>query len=426
MDKEATVAVLSGSAQVSASAKGEAEARTTWRQSAVVGGCTPVERGLWYFEVRCVDGVPPLGWARADAARSSSSSGGGGGGWCTGDLGEGTFVDGRGGACAGQRAHVQDGDIVGCLLDVAGARVSFTHNGAALAAPPLAPPDARGAGLVPVVRLRGSQRCVLVLDAHAFCAPLPAGARGYAEARTAALDTPAARAALGALFDGCVAAASATDADAEAADAGAVDVCDGDALLELFRAAGSTGETDPRALALLWLLDEKPRAWAVHRAAFVAAFAARGCSSKADVARVVDAELRRALGSGGSRGPAWASFYDFVFHLLAGTARSIGAETAAMAWGILGLDAWALFAPWRAFLARAQERADAAAARRAEAQGLGAAPAAVGVVGLDAWRQFPDFARAFPAQAALASYDPLDGAWNTVFDDFVESLEAGN
>ena len=424
MDKEVTIGVLSGDAQVTTNAGTGTEVRTTWRQSAVVGGRTPVQHGVWYFEVRCVDGVPQLGWAQPDVASKKSSSSSSSSGWCTGDLCEGTFVDGRGATCSGQRVHAQDGDIVGCLLDLGAARVSFTHNGAPVSAPPLTPPTATGSssGLVPVVRLSRSQRCVFVLAADAFCAPLPAGARGYADARAAALDTPAARAALGTLFDRCAGAAGA-------------DVCDGEALLALFRAAGSTSETDPRALALLWLLDEKPRAWAVHRAAFVAAFAARRCRTEADVARAVDAELRRALGdtggsskgnSSGKRGPAWASFYDFVFHLLAGTARSIAAATAGAAWGILGLDAWALYAPWSAFLAREQESADAAAARQAEAQGLAAPTAPAGVVGLDAWRQFPDFVRAFPSQAALAGYDPLDGAWNTIFDDFVESLESEN
>lgn len=421
MDKEgAKIVVLSGTAQVTASSEtGGVEVRTRYRQKAAVGGTAPVRDGQWYYEVRCVDGVPELGWAPAGTAKSPSASSTLPRGWCTGDLRAGDFADARGSVSAGRRTPVQDGDIVGCLLDLAHGHVSFTHNGSpASGAPTLATTGssamASTEGWVPVIRMGSSERCVLVLETGAFCAALPAEARGYA---AAACDTPAVRAALGALFDGCAAPGA--------------DVCDGEELLALFRAAGSTSDTDPRALALLWLLDEKPRAWAAHRAAFVAAFAARGCRSASDVARVVDSEMRRALGSGSSgssgssaRGPAWASFYDFVFHLLAGTARSIGAETAAAAWGILGLDGWALFAPWRAFLVRAQESAEAAAARRADAQGLGAAPAAAaGVIGLDAWRQFPDFVRAFPSRAKLSAYDPLDGAWNTLFDDFVESLE---
>ena len=418
MDKEgAKIVVLSGTAQVTASSEtGGVEVRTRYRQKAAVGGTAPVRDGQWYYEVRCVDGVPELGWAPAGTAKNPSASSTLPRGWCTGDLRAGDFADARGSVSAGRRTPVQDGDIVGCLLDLAHGHVSFTHNGSpASGAPTLAITGssamASTEGWVPVIRMGSSERCVLVLETGAFCAALPAEARGYA---AAACDTPAVRAALGALFDGCAAPGA--------------DVCDGEELLALFRAAGSTSDADPRALALLWLLDEKPRAWAAHRAAFVAAFAARGCRSASDVARVVDSEMRRALGSGNkgtdARGPAWASFYDFVFHLLAGTARSIGAETAAAAWGILGLDGWALFAPWRAFLVRAQESAEAAAARRADAQGLGAAPAAAaGVIGLDAWRQFPDFVRAFPSRAKLSAYDPLDGAWNTLFDDFVESLE---
>ena len=351
-------------------------------------GTVAVSDGAWYFEVRCTKGCPLIGWAPVGehkALKSSQDSY-----YC--DMRRG-YVGNCGRTTRFGGENFNSGDIVGSLIDFRSRCVSFTHNGAAITQQLRLGSKLAGEGYAPVIELEAGQACVVSLEASDMCAAVDAGVQAYAVAVLAKLGGPGSpRECMEKLFD-------------QFADEPGSNRCTDEKLQELFTAVGSTSDTDPLSLVALWFFSGSTPAWEVVRDRFVERTAELGCRTVDDVKRVMQAKTKEAL----DRKRSWDPFYKFVFRLMAGRERFLGAEGAVEAWKLFGFQKWRFYDDWARFLAQ----------KEAEQHGSGDS---AGVVDYDAWDQLPLFMKMYPT--TFEKYDPFEESWNSLFDEFVEAMSS--
>jgi len=363
----------------------------------VAGGNTPVKEGAWYYEVRCIKGVPLIGWAMSSFSRTLS------GGSCKDvyyiDFSRNSIVGGRRNVSFSS-VSVHDGDIVGCLLDFKNGCISFSHNGEFIPALKSDVSFGYRQGYIPIIELppRGQANACI---AHAsFSAMVPKDARAYVEALQKEA-SPEMMKQLDEIFD-----KFATQPDGSK--------CKEDQLLDLFKALGEEGDSDPLAFVFLWYVNKTTHEWEVSRTNFEKAFGAARCTTLEQIQKTLRGTQKTLMTH---KGEDWANFNKFVFGLLReGGSQMVAAEKAAGVWEVLGFGNWKFFSQWTAFIAEAQaKREKEVAARPPTAKHMDPE-----LIGLDVWKSFPEFTQEF-AQS-FENFDSM--CYNTLFEEFVDSLDS--
>ena len=365
-------------------------------QSVVAGGSTPVRAGKWYYEVRCVNGTPLIGWAVAGYQKNLGS--GSAGEVFYGDVAK-ELHGGRSRVRVSRRS-INEGDLIGCLIDFDDRCILFSHNGMFLPESLQSLSLSNRGGYIPVFELGGRCKISVSISRNDFCVELPNGTNDYITAIEGPKKAPSASGdALSKIFDQYVTSG---------------DKCEGEQLQNLFTAVGSTSDLDPIVFVFLWFVNVKIYSWEVQREAFVNAFSAARCSTLADIQAVLKRQQKQ-LEDHSSE--AWNKYYMFVFHLLRGGSSMVQAQTASEVWKMFGFGKWKFFDKFSAFIAEKQTEKEEEVAKRPPT----AKQIPPELIGLDAWESFPEFIQAFPK--SFDDYDPLDLGYNSLFDDFVESLK---
>jgi len=393
MAASSIVVNLSGDGQISAGADGEITVKNTNRLSSIVaGGSTAVSRGVWYFEVRCVDKCPLIGWAVAGFKKSLGNAG----------RNEAFYLDYSSGVINGcgrtnsvGRTYFNSGDIIGCKMDFDNKEISFSYNGEFLSSSMGRLSFASG-GYIPVFEVKSRSSITLTLNETAFCAGLPDGALSYGDAAGGSSRPKDEE--LSKIFDNYVSTPGG-------------DKCDGDQLQKLFEDVGSTSDLDPIVFVFLFFVDSKNRQWEVQRESFIKAFKAARCKNLKDISAVLKREKTKLDNHDTDD---WKNYYSFLFHLLKGGSTKVNADNASAVWEILGFKSWKFFDAWTQFIARRQKEHEASVAKRPPT----AKQIPPELIGLDVWESFPEFVKQFPT--SFKGYDSDDLGFNSMFDDFVD------
>jgi len=391
------VGALVGEPKISTNSDGSVVIQNTNRfQAVVAAGSVPVTSGKWYYEVRCLNNYPLIGWAIAGYQKNLGSFSSGEAYY--GDVGK-ELYGGRSRVKVARRS-VGDGDIIGCLIDFDENCIMFSHNGTFLSECIRGVSLTNRSGYIPIFELGGRCKVVVSLKESDFCVQLPNGTNGYNVAFEGPKKAPVANAeALSKIFDEYVTSG---------------DKCEGDQLQSLFTAVGSTSDLDPIVFVFLWFVNVKIYSWEVQREAFVSTFSAAKCSTLEDIQRVLKDQQKKLQDHSSE---TWKKYYMFVFHLLKGSSSMVQAETASEVWKMFGFGNWKFFDKFSSFIAQKQTEKEEEVAKRPPT----AKQIPTELIGLDAWESFPEFMKAFPK--SFDAYDPLDLAYNSLFDDFVESLK---
>jgi len=396
-----TVVPLSGDPKISVSEGGDFQVQNSNTfSSVVVGGNKPVRSGKRYFEVRCVDKCPLIGWAVARYKKSLTS--GDAYEVFYGDIAKEQICDGRN-RTRTERTHFNSGDIIGCLLDIDEGCVSFSHNGVFLSSSLTGLRLHNSGGYIPVIEVKARSSIFVSYTLSSFCVELPEGAFAYDHVDEAPLqNNRVENGVLSKVFDDFV-------------TGGSGDKCEGDELQNLFTAIGSTSDLDPIVFVFMFYLDKTLHVWEVQRDTFVRVFQQAGCSSLADISRVLKKEEKKLENR---KTDHWKEYYIYVFHLLKAGSTMLNAETAAEVWRMFGFGKWKFYDKWANFILEKQKEKEAQVARRAST-GKQVPPE---LIGYDVWDSFPEFMESFPS--SFDGYDSLDLGYNSLFDDFVESLQS--
>jgi len=397
MSSKPAIGALVGEPKLSVNSDGSVGVQNTNRfQAVVAGGSVPVRDGKWYYEVRCVSGTPLIGWAIAGYQKNLSS--GSSGEVYYGDIAK-ELHGGRSKVRVSRRS-VNEGDIIGCLIDFDEKCVLFSHNGMFLSESLRSLSLSYRGGYIPVFELGGRCKISVSIRESDFCVELPNGTNGYRTAIDGPKKAPSASAdALSKIFDQYVTSG---------------DKCEGEQLQNLFTAVGSASDLDPIVFVFLWFVNVKIYAWEVQREAFVNAFSAARCSTLADIQHVLRKQQSMLEDHSSD---TWNKYYMFVFHLLRGASSMVQAQTACEVWKMFGFGKWKFFEKFSAFLEEKQTEKEEEVAKRPPT----AKQIPPELIGLDAWESFPEFMASFPK--SFDDYDPLDLGYNSLFDDFVESLK---
>ncbi|KAH3767585.1 defective in cullin neddylation protein 1 [Pelomyxa schiedti] len=347
-----------------------------------VKGEVRVTSGKWYFEVRVVsNGNMSIGWA-AQAFKGAGTVGSDGVSWgWDGGSSRKSYNDRK--EAYGHNWY--QGDIVGVLLDADAGTLAYTLNGEELG---VAYRNVRHtSGLSPVASLTRRQKLVFNFGEEDLCFPLEE--KGYYPlyVKMSAEEKRNLERLFG-LYQGI------GNKEATATGGEVTDSIKGAGLIQFSNDIGSTGDTDPLVLIVMWKLGVKKQ-WEISHTEWTNGFCTMATGT-IDKMKKKALEWRSELNVLDSFCP----FYEWVFDYLRGEQKNITMEDATSAWGILGMESrWKLWPKWVEYLKTTSQK----------------------FMTRDSWRQLLPFIKQYTS--AINDYDP-DGSWPIIVDDFVAWLGA--
>jgi len=400
MRKTPLIIPLVGEPKISGSVDEDVRVENVNRLSAIVaGGSRPVKKGVWYYEARCIDKLPLLGWAVADYKKNVGS----------GYSNEVFYADfnkqqlfGGHGRVRTERFRFSSGDLIGCLIDLDRNCIRFSYNGSFLDSSLEGLDLSNPAGYIPIFEIKARSSVIVALTATSFCARVTDSTLAYsATDESESEDTGGSYGdELSKIFDQFVSSPGG-------------DKCEGDELQKMFSAIGSTGDLDPIVFVFMWFVNVNLYVWEIHRENFVRAFAGVRCKNFNDIRRVLKNQQKVIQDW---HTDEWSKYYLFVFYLLRSPHNKLNGDTAVVVWEMHGFNKWKFFDRWAAFV---KEKQAARSARIPEEKR--AKNNEPELIGKDVWESLPTIIESF--KDSFEGYDADSLNFNSMFDDFIESLE---
>jgi len=341
-----------------------------------------VKGGKWYYEVKLLGyGKMHIGWC-TDKCNIQMNSYNGIGHDTESWAYDGNYQAAWHGSSSNQKRygeHWNNGDVIGCVLDLESKSMSFYRNGKDLGVAFNA--FAVGDGLYPAASIQYGQKLSFNFGKEPFKYALN---EIFPDIHPLHINlSKDQQASLTKMFEKYK---QLEPSDGE-------DTIKGEGLIKYQQDLGITDEKDPTMLVIFWKLNAKDsRIWEISREAFIGGWSLESCHSLDQMKKKAKSwrdELKQAA--------KYKSFYFFVFDYLKEDKTILTMEEATTVWDIIGMteQRWPLMPKWLNYL-----------------QGKKS-------ITRDTWRLFLNFTEQYPKDLSTFS---SDDCWPTMIDDFVDSV----
>jgi len=344
-----------------------------------------VKGGKWYYEVKLLGyGKMHIGWC-TDKCQIQANSYNGIGHDTESWSYDGNYQAAWHGSSSNQKRygeHWNNGDIIGCVLDLDTKSMSFYRNGKDLGV--AFSGFSVGDGLYPAASLQYGQKLSFNFGKDPFKYPL---IEIFPDIHPLHINlTKDQQSQLGKLFDKYKSLGINLQESGENED-----VIKGQGTIQYSHDLGVTDDKDCGLLVIAWKLNTRDgKAWEYSRQSFIDGWSLESVYSVDQMKKKLKTwkdELKQAA--------KFKSFYFFVFDYLREDKTILSMEEATMVWDIIGFTEtrWPLMPKWVEYLSTKKS------------------------ITRDTWRLFLNFTEQYPKD--LSTFNS-DDCWPTMIDDFVE------
>eukprot|EP01118_Nematostelium_gracile_P009876 TRINITY_DN3344_c0_g2_i1.p1 TRINITY_DN3344_c0_g2~~TRINITY_DN3344_c0_g2_i1.p1 ORF type:complete len:505 (+),score=156.68 TRINITY_DN3344_c0_g2_i1:331-1845(+) len=349
-------------------------------------GNVKVSAGKWYFEVRIVTtGQIQVGWCTHSYNPKTNT----GDAWTVDGYKQHKIRNNGAGNPYGEIWN--NGDIIGCSLDIEGKTIQFSKNGKDMGVA-FADVNTGGAKLTPIVGVTKRVRCLFNFGKDPFGFPQDSFHMLHSHLTEKELEQLAK---LYTKYKDISNADKVKEGKAEEEGEEMKDSIHGEGMQAFAKDLGVEEEDDPTILILAWKLRTETL-WEISRDEFLLGFTVNGCATIDKIkakAKEWHEDIRK-------KEMDFKHFYNFVFDYLKEDKKILAIDESLVAWNIVLKDRkWPLWADFEEFLKDQDKKS----------------------ISRDAWQQLWHFMKTYPKD--LKEYDPMS-SWPIIYDEFVDWMEA--